>query len=94
MCDERPWDASATLLDVRGLLCPLPVIRTQNRIKDLQSGDLLDVVATDPGTLHDVPAWCRVHGHTIIDTRECRREVWIRLQVQRPAIAPIRSNAS
>ena len=84
----RPWADSATLLDVRGLLCPLPVIRAQNRIKTLQPGDLLDVVATDPGTLHDIPAWCRVHGHVVIDTQACSREVWIRLRVT----APIQSN--
>ena len=80
----RPWDDSATLLDVRGLLCPLPVIRAQNRVKTLQSGDLLDVVATDPGTLHDIPAWCRVHGHVVIDTQTYSREVWIRLRVTAP----------
>lgn len=87
----RPWDVSAALLDARGLLCPMPVIRAQNCIKELQSGELLDVVATDPGTLHDIPAWCRVHGHQIIDTQQSNREIWIRLRVQRAAIAPIRS---
>jgi tRNA 2-thiouridine synthesizing protein A len=84
----RPWDTGAALLDVRGLLCPLPVIRAQNRVKELRSGELLDVVATDPGTLHDIPAWCRVHGHVVIDTQERSREVWIRLRVT----APIRSS--
>lgn len=80
---DRPWDAaSAVLLDARGLLCPLPVIRTQNRIKTMQSGELLDVVATDPGTLHDIPAWCRVHGHEVVDT-ERAREIWIRVRVRR-----------
>ena len=53
-------------LDVRGLLCPLPVIRTQERVADLATGTLLDILATDPGVLQDIPAWCRVHGHTLI----------------------------
>ena len=57
-------------LDTKGLLCPIPVIKTQNRIKDLQPGDLLEVVCTDPGALHDIPAWCRIHGHTVVDTHE------------------------
>lgn len=53
-------------LDARGLLCPLPVIRTQDRVRGLVPGTLLEVVATDAGTLHDIPAWCRVHGHELI----------------------------
>ena len=54
-------------LDATGLLCPLPVIRTQDRIKGLAAGDELEVTATDPGTLHDIPAWCRIHGHAVLE---------------------------
>ena len=54
------------VLDARGLLCPLPVIRTQERIRTLEPGDRLEILATDPGVLADVPAWCRVHGHTLL----------------------------
>ena len=53
-------------LDVRGLLCPMPVIRAQNRIRDLPEGAVLEVIATDAGTLQDIPAWCRVHGHELL----------------------------
>ncbi len=56
-------------LDVRGLLCPLPVIRTQDRVRNLPVGATLDVVATDAGTMHDIPAWCRVHGHKLISAQ-------------------------
>ena len=55
-------------LDTRGLLCPLPVIRTQDRVKALPAGTLLTVVATGPGTLQDIPAWCRVQGHELLET--------------------------
>jgi len=68
-------------LDTRGLLCPLPVIRTQDKIKTLPTGSLLDVLATDPGTLHDIPAWCRVHGHTLIAAEQGDDEIRIRIQV-------------
>lgn len=68
-------------LDARGLLCPLPVIRTQDRVKDLPAGTVLDVFATDPGTLHDIPAWCRVHGHTVVETSENDDEIRVRLRV-------------
>ena len=68
-------------LDARGLLCPLPVIRTQDKIKTLPTGSVLDVLATDPGTLHDIPAWCRVHGHTLINARQDDDEIRIRIRV-------------
>ena len=61
--------ARATL-DARRLLCPLPVIRTQDRIKGLAPGDTLEVTCTDPGTLHDIPAWCRLNGHRIASTAD------------------------
>ena len=54
-------------LDTRGLLCPLPVIRTQEKVRTLPDGSELEVIATDPGTRQDIPAWCRVHGHTLVN---------------------------
>jgi len=54
-------------LDARRLLCPMPVIRTQQKVEELQIGDILAVVCTDPGAIHDIPAWCRVNGHEILD---------------------------
>lgn len=68
-------------LDARGLLCPLPVIRVQDRIKHLASGDVLEVIATDPGTLHDIPAWCRVHGHRLTDARDAQGDYRFRIKV-------------
>ena len=56
--------ARATL-DARRLLCPMPVIRTQERVKGLALGDVLEVTCTDPGALHDIPAWCRLNGHRV-----------------------------
>jgi len=54
-------------LDTHNLLCPMPVIKTQNYIKTLKPGDILTVTSTDPGAAHDIPAWCRVNGHKLID---------------------------
>jgi len=68
-------------LDARRLLCPLPVIRTQARGATLQPGDLLEVIATDPGVRHDLPAWCRVHGHQLIEIVEQEREIHVTLEV-------------
>jgi tRNA 2-thiouridine synthesizing protein A len=68
-------------LDARRLLCPLPVIRAQERIATLQAGDTLEVRCTDPGALHDIPAWCRVHGHAIVATRREDDEISITVKV-------------
>ena len=68
-------------LDLRHLLCPIPVIRTQNRVKQLAAGDTLDVLCTDPGTLHDIPAWCRIHGHRILATNQDNYTIRITIQV-------------
>ena len=51
---------------------PPAVIRTQKRIKRLAPGDTLEVTRTDPGALHDIPAWCRLNGHRIVATAEDR----------------------
>jgi tRNA 2-thiouridine synthesizing protein A len=69
-------------LDARRLLCPLPVIRTQDRIKDLPPGDELVVHCTDPGVLNDIPAWCRINGHEVIDTEQQDREIHITILVR------------
>lgn len=57
-------------LDARNLLCPLPVIRTQNKVTELQIGDELEILCTDPGALQDIPTWCRMYGHTVVDTEQ------------------------
>ena len=68
-------------LDARRLLCPMPVIKAQNRIEELQSGDVLTVYSTDPGALNDIPAWCRINGHKLIATEERDNEVVIIIEV-------------
>ncbi|MEM7220335.1 MAG: sulfurtransferase TusA family protein [Pseudomonadota bacterium] len=78
--NSRPEQPVETL-DARGLLCPLPVIRTQDRVADLAPGTELVVLASDPGALHDIPAWCRVHGHELLAMSEPGPEVSVRLRV-------------
>lgn len=68
-------------LDARRLLCPLPVIRTQDRVKQLRPGDRLEVVCTDPGVMQDIPAWCRINGHRVLETRTEPYEYVIVLEV-------------
>jgi len=47
----------------------MPVIKVQDRVATMQPGDELEAVCTDPGALNDIPAWCRINGHTVIETR-------------------------
>ena len=56
---------SREILDARRLLCPLPVIRTQDRVKKMLPGQQLEVICTDPGVMQDIPAWCRINGHQL-----------------------------
>jgi len=68
-------------LDVRRMLCPMPVIRTQEKVEQLQVGDTLTVYCSDPGAIHDIPAWCRVNGHQVLDIQQKDEEITIRLRV-------------
>jgi len=68
-------------LNAKRMLCPMPVIRTQDKIKTLSNGDVLEVVCTDPGALQDVPAWCRINGHIVLETKETDDEVFIIIEV-------------
>ena len=52
-------------LDAVRLMCPMPVIRLSQKINELEAGDTIEITATDPGVKHDIPAWCRVHGHNV-----------------------------
>jgi tRNA 2-thiouridine synthesizing protein A len=69
-------------LDARRMLCPMPVIKTQNKVKELVVGDILDVVCTDPGALSDIPAWARINGHEIVETEERAGEIIITVLVK------------
>lgn len=60
----------ARTLDVRGLSCPLPIVKTAQAMRDLGRGELVEVLATDPGSVPDFEAWCRSTGHTLVERSE------------------------
>lgn len=72
---------SKQYLDARHLLCPLPVIRVQDKVKQLKCGDELEVICTDPGVLQDIPAWCRINGHKLLDSISGEYEYILILEV-------------
>jgi len=57
-------------LDARGLNCPLPILRTRKAIAQLDSGQVLEVVSTDPGSVRDMDSFCEQTGHQIIQSKE------------------------
>ena len=59
-----------TTLDTSGLSCPLPVVKTKKALKDLQVGDVLEMIATDPGSIPDMEAWARQTGHELLDSKD------------------------
>ena len=64
-------EANATqTLDVKGLGCPMPVVKTRLAIDKLQSGDVLRVLATDRGALKDIPAWAEATGNKLLSVEE------------------------
>ena len=69
------------LLDARNLLCPLPVIRTQDRVENMLPGECLEIQCTDHGVINDIPAWCRINGHEVLSIDEQDDEIVIRIRV-------------
>ena len=59
--------AIETLVDARGLSCPMPIVKTAQAIKTVASGSLIEVLATDPGSVKDFAAWSRTTGHELVD---------------------------
>ncbi|GJQ34447.1 MAG: sulfurtransferase TusA family protein [Anaerolineales bacterium] len=53
-------------LDFKGLLCPMPVVKIAQAIKQVQVGELIEAIATDPGVMADIPAWARSTGHELV----------------------------
>jgi TusA-related sulfurtransferase len=72
---------NSVTVDARYLLCPLPVIRTQDQAAALRPGDCMRVLCTDPGVLHDIPCWCRIHGHTVDEISRQGEEITITIRV-------------
>ncbi|MGD8939671.1 MAG: sulfurtransferase TusA family protein [Gammaproteobacteria bacterium] len=72
---------SEHIVDAKRLLCPMPVIRTQNKAEELAKGDVLKVICTDPGATNDIPAWCRINGHKVLDIHTVDNEITIIIEV-------------
>jgi tRNA 2-thiouridine synthesizing protein A len=58
----------AKTVDARGLSCPLPIVKTALAIKELVSGNLVEVLATDPGSTRDFTAWTKSTGNVLVES--------------------------
>lgn len=57
-------------LDCKGLSCPMPIIKLSKTMKKLKTGEVLEMLGTDPGSKTDVPAWCEKTGNEFIELQE------------------------
>ncbi|MFC7372947.1 sulfurtransferase TusA family protein [Fictibacillus iocasae] len=61
---------STQVLDAKGLSCPMPIVKTKKVMDTLNSGDILEVHATDKGAVNDLAAWSKSSGHELLDHKE------------------------
>jgi tRNA 2-thiouridine synthesizing protein A len=57
-------------LDAKGLSCPMPVVKARLEIEKLGSGEVLQVLATDPGSVSDFDNWTKMSGHELLESKE------------------------
>lgn len=67
-------------IDASGHLCPVPILMTEEKMSELQAGEVLEVIFTDPGAVPDLEAWCRASGEELLGFRRdgARRRAYIR----------------
>ncbi len=57
-------------LDCKGLSCPMPILKLAKAIKGMESGQVLELLGTDPGSKNDIPAWCEKTGNEFLGMEE------------------------
>lgn len=62
-------------MDLKGLPCPMPVVKVSKGIKDVEVGQIIEAISTDPGSLTDFPAWARTSGNEIVKTEQDGDEI-------------------
>ncbi len=70
MSDEKLSGKEVQLLDAQGLNCPLPLLKAKQALNRMQAGELLRVLATDPGSVRDFEVFSRQSGHELVEASE------------------------
>jgi len=60
----------AKVLDLKGLACPMPVVKVNKGIKEVEVGQIIEAQTTDPGSMTDFPAWAKTSGNQIVKTEQ------------------------
>jgi tRNA 2-thiouridine synthesizing protein A len=63
------------VMDLKGLACPMPIVKISKGIKEVQVGQVVEAITTDPGALADFPAWARTSGNEILKTEQNGKEI-------------------
>ena len=63
------------VMDLKNLPCPMPVVKVSKGIKEIEIGQVIQAISTDPGSLTDFPAWARSSGNEILDTEQNDEEI-------------------
>ena len=74
-----------TTVEARGVLCPVPIIRLARAAADLPAGSLVALLTDDPAAEHDVPAWCRLRGHQLVESTDLADGA---IEAPEPAVPP------
>ncbi len=61
---------SSKTLNLKGLLCPMPVVKLGKAIKEVNVAEIIEATATDPGVLADIPAWCKTTGNNLLEMKK------------------------
>ncbi|HKZ39445.1 MAG TPA: sulfurtransferase TusA family protein [Candidatus Hodarchaeales archaeon] len=69
-------------LDAKNMACPMPILKAKKAISEIQVNQVLEIIATDPGSLKDFPAWCNSTGHQLLSS-ESRKDKTYRFLVKR-----------
>jgi len=72
--------ATVHTLDARGLNCPLPILRTKKAINGLPSGEILEITATDPGSLKDMASFCSQTGNELVSSAQAEGSFVFRIR--------------
>ena len=59
-------EITCATLDLKGLVCPIPIVKVSQAVKGMQIGEAVEAFATDPGVLGDIPAWCKTSGNEMV----------------------------
>ncbi|GAB6932697.1 sulfurtransferase TusA family protein [Calditerricola satsumensis] len=68
------------VVDARGLSCPMPIVKAKKGIESLQPGQVMELIATDKGSVNDVQAWAKQAGHEVLSVEERNGEYHFRIK--------------